>query len=613
MTPIQQTSRATRATVSLSAQMVFCAATIAAICSPAMSQVPAAKFDPAPAKAEVVALSLEQQIAALVAQPAVARAHWGVIVTTLDGKPIYALNEGQLFQPASNTKLFTTAAAMALLPATHVFTTTVTGGGLYMEDGTLRGNLSLNGVGDPNFSAQDLPYIAPSLRQKPMPPTDDPLRSLRKLAPPVRHPLHDLEEMADQVRASGVKRVEGDIYGNSIFPWQPYPADWSVDDLVWGYAAPVSGLTVADNVLKITISSARTSVDSANPELGTLEMESSDTNSPYYFSAVAEIAQAIPYYTVQMYAVSSSNKKPTSIHISRAPGSHVVQVDGYIAFGATPVVEEIAVDDPEEYAAMAFKQMLIDRGIAVTGSGKTSQHFYTPMPQGTTEDFAKESAEPIPNLAPIAESPEFPPKGRFGCGDCDKRWAVRTLATHVSAPLRDDVVVTNKESLNLHAELMLHQLGLAITGNGNTAQGIRVIRQFLLNAGINKDDFIFFDGSGLSGHNLVAPRAIAKLLTFAALDPKTGAPQPWFAAWRSSLPVGGEDGTLASRFAKPPLKDHIFAKTGTLGEARALSGYLDCASGRTVIFSILVGNHLPGTSSDRDVMDKIIAAIAAAE
>jgi serine-type D-Ala-D-Ala carboxypeptidase/endopeptidase (penicillin-binding protein 4) len=72
------------------------------------------------------------------------------------------------------------------------------------------------------------------------------------------------------------------------------------------------------------------------------------------------------------------------------------------------------------------------------------------------------------------------------------------------------------------------------------------------------------------------------------------------------------DGSLEGRFAKPPLKDHVFAKTGTLGEARALSGYLDCASGRTVIFSVMVGNHAPGSSADRDAMDKVVAAIAAA-
>ena len=102
----------------------------------------------------------------------------------------------------------------------------------------------------------------------------------------------------------------------------------------------------------------------------------------------------------------------------------------------------------------------------------------------------------------------------------------------------------------------------------------------------------------------MTPRATVRLLQYAST-------QPWFADWKASLPVGGEDGSLEARFAKAPLKDHVFAKTGTLGEARALSGYLECASGRTVIFSIMVGNHLPGTNADREVMDKIVAAIAA--
>ena len=115
----------------------------------------------------------------------------------------------------------------------------------------------------------------------------------------------------------------------------------------------------------------------------------------------------------------------------------------------------------------------------------------------------------------------------------------------------------------------------------------------------------FFDGSGLSGHDLVTPRATARLLQYAS-------GQTWFADWRSSLPVGGVDGSLEGRFAKAPLKGKVSAKTGTLGEARALSGYVECASGRTVIFSIMVGNHLPQVHADRDVMDKIVAAIAAA-
>ena len=55
----------------------------------------------------------------MVVEPAVMRSHWGVYVTAMDGTPIFGLNEGQLFRPASNTKMFTTAAAMALLGPTR--------------------------------------------------------------------------------------------------------------------------------------------------------------------------------------------------------------------------------------------------------------------------------------------------------------------------------------------------------------------------------------------------------------------------------------------------------------------------------------------------------------
>ena len=131
-----------------------------------------------------------------------------------------------------------------------------------------------------------------------------------------------------------------------------------------------------------------------------------------------------------------------------------------------------------------------------------------------------------------------------------------------------------------------------------------MVRGFLMRAGLDPADFVFYDGSGLSSHDLVTPRATAQLLAYATK-------QPWFAQWKAALPVGGEDGTLSSRFPDAPLKDHLFAKTGTLGESRGLSGYVDTASGKQVIFSIYVDDHAPNGSKDREVMDEIVAAIAA--
>src|ERR1035441_6726358 len=98
-----------------------CLAVLSALCSrlPAQTAPPSRAPDtgaptaaaPGTSPSDLPPASLAAQIADLVNDPAVARYHWGVMVTTLDGTPIYSLNEAQLFQPASNAKLYTTSAA----------------------------------------------------------------------------------------------------------------------------------------------------------------------------------------------------------------------------------------------------------------------------------------------------------------------------------------------------------------------------------------------------------------------------------------------------------------------------------------------------------------------
>ena len=283
--------------------------------------------------------------------------------------------------------------------------------------------------------------------------------------------------------------------------------------------------------------------------------------------------------------------------MERALGSKVLRVYGSIAVDAKPDEEEVAIHDPAEYAAVALKGMLEKRGIVVTGKA-WAQHRILADGEG----FMTQMKKPGQEQAVVS--------GGVEGGSClmnppPVAGRERTLATHHSSTLLEDVTVTNKVSQNLHAELWLRHLGKkAPCSNGSIVAGARLVRAFLEHAGVDKDDFVFFDGSGLSGHDLVAPRATVRLLVYAA-------GQPWFADWKRSLPVAGEDGSLIERFGKTSLKDHVFAKTGTLSEARALSGYLEGASGRTVIFSIMVGNHTPRTNADREAMDKIVAAIAA--
>ena len=510
---------------------------------------------------------LAQTVAALLSDPAVARDHWGIAVVGMDGSPIYSLNEAQLFQPASNAKLFTTAAALALLGPQTVYQTKVLAQGTLSADGKLTGNLILAGVGDANLSGRELPYVAPEELQTP--------------AQPPAEPLRYLEDMADQVAASGLKEMTGDIIGDdTFFPWQPYAPDWAIDDAVWAYGAPVSALSINDNQIKVTVTPG---VVAGAP-------------------AIVKLDPATPYYALTSSVTTGAAKTGSTVQIERGPGSKTLRIYGTIAARAQPDIEEIAMEDPAEYAAIALKAMLEARGILVAGRARPRHRILL-----DTESFHRESFEAFGAAVQASAQQQViepPDEAQFDAAVSGSQ--AKILATHTSPPLLQDVVVTNKVSQNLHAELLLRQLGAARGREGTIAQGARVVRQFLLVAGIDKDDFVFFDGSGLSGHDLVTPRATVQLLRYAT-------EQTWFAEWKNSLPIGGVDGSLEGRFSKPPLKGKVFAKTGTLGEARALSGYVVCASGRTAIFSIMAGNHLPQTSADREAMDKIVAAIAAAK
>jgi D-alanyl-D-alanine carboxypeptidase/D-alanyl-D-alanine-endopeptidase (penicillin-binding protein 4) len=182
----------------------------------------------------------------------------------------------------------------------------------------------------------------------------------------------------------------------------------------------------------------------------------------------------------------------------------------------------------------------------------------------------------------------------------------RVLATHISVPMVEDITLINKVSENLHAELLLRLLGKLEGKDGSLAQGTRVVRQFLLDAGVSDQEFFFYDGSGMSMDDRIAPRAYTELLAYAAR-------QPWGEEFRATLPVAGVDGTLAHRFEKSPLKGKMWAKTGTLNETIALSGYLTAASGKTIIFSVMINGRRPGSSAEVQALEQICEAIAATE
>ena len=249
----------------------------------------------------------------------------------------------------------------------------------------------------------------------------------------------------------------------------------------------------------------------------------------------------------------------------------------------------MAVEDPAQFTADAFKQALELHGIKVTGDAESRHKLAT-----GTGDFAGEREMPL-NLTPgNFTSIAAPAEGR------------RILGAHMSVPIAEDITVTNKTSQNLHAELLLRLLGKLYGTEGSFEEGARVVRQFMVNAGVADADFYLVDGCGLSNDDKITPRAITRLLSYASK-------QIWGKEWRETLPEAGTDGTLDHRFTKSPVKGQMWAKTGTLGEANTLSGYVNAASGRMVAFSILVNDRYPGSIVEEQAIDHIAEAIAAAE
>ncbi len=175
-------------------------------------------------------------------------------------------------------------------------------------------------------------------------------------------------------------------------------------------------------------------------------------------------------------------------------------------------------------------------------------------------------------------------------------------AAIASPPLAQLIAVTNQESNNLYAEVLLQTLGsrqLPPATPITREAGLQVLKTTLTQLGVDPEGYHLVDGSGLSRQNLVSPQALVQTLQAMAAAPQAG-------VYRRSLAIAGQTGTLADRFRNTPIQGILQAKTGTLTGVAALSGYMQPPKFPPLVFSILVNQSDQPQEVLRQAIDEMV-------
>jgi D-alanyl-D-alanine carboxypeptidase/D-alanyl-D-alanine-endopeptidase (penicillin-binding protein 4) len=247
-------------------------------------------------------------------------ARFGVFVMSKEGRVLYARNSDQLFTPASNMKVYTTAVALDLLGAEYRWRTSVYANKQPDANGTINGDLTLYGRGAPDL-----------------------LSKAKNAAP-------SLPKLAEQLYQAGVREVRGNIIGdNSYFRGELFGIGWQWNDLQWYFGAEPSALSIDENSVEVTIGPGSKQGSSANVVIN-------PNSSPVRLMNETKTGE---------------HDDTTSIGIMRDLSGNDLRVWGDFPVNGRAFSAFLSVHDPAMWAAAQFKQALLARGIKVTGDART--------------------------------------------------------------------------------------------------------------------------------------------------------------------------------------------------------------------------------------------------
>lgn len=459
---------------------------------------------------------------------AFADASWGIKVVSLDtGKTLYAYNPDKLLVPASTAKLYTAALALDTFGPDHRIATTLFATEKTRRSGEIWGDLVLVGYGDPTLGMDKQASWADTL--------------------------------ATALRKTGTTEVRGALIADATWFAAPlYGSGWEAADLQSWFGAPVSALSVDENIVRVEVKPA--------PQPG--------ANARIAFDPPG----SAPTLVNNLRTLRAP--APTDISLYRAPGSEVLHAFGTIASNAAPQFYRQSLHDPAMVAAEQLRAALARQGVSVKGK---SRSVYWPE---------RDDALASDKLHRIADV-----------------W---------SPPISEIVTRGLKVSQNLYLQNLLLMVGARAAEEDELAgkespvfkstetRGVEAMRRFLRKIDVPMDGVLIEDGPGLSRRDLTSASALTSLLIHMGDSPNG-------LAFRQGLPEAGVDGSLTWRMRNSAAKGRIHAKTGTMAYTYGLAGYAQTAANERLAFTILLNNYRRPRGSGRASAELDAIAILLAE
>ena len=186
----------------------------------------------------------------------------------------------------------------------------------------------------------------------------------------------------------------------------------------------------------------------------------------------------------------------------------------------------------------------------------------------------------------------------------EQQRARTNLYTHRSPSLAAIAKRTNEESVNLYAEVLLRAIGWAKQGEGSATAGLEAVYAYWQEQGVPTAGVQLYDGSGMAPRNVMPAAFFCKLLS-AMYQNEAVRPSFW-----ESLPVAGRSGSLKNSLRGTAAEGRLRAKSGSLEQVRAYSGYVSRRDGQVLAFSILLNNYEGSGGVARRKLLELMAQLA---